>query len=310
MGHNHSHVHTANARRLGIAIALTGSFLVAEVVGGLLTQSLALLSDAAHMMTDVMALVIAYLAIKIGNRPADMRRTFGYRRLEILAAALNAAVLFLVAFYIMYEAWQRFSNPPEIATAGMLVIALLGLVVNLIGMKLLSGDTQSLNMRAAYMEVVADMIGSLAVIAGAVCIRLTGWWQIDPVLAVLLGLWVLPRAWRLLSESLNILLEGVPEGIEMQALRGELLALPGVTTLHDLHVWAVTSGQNSLTAHLVVDSYPDDGTLLQAAMEVAGRHGITHTSFQIEVMQCAGVAGCSLAPTQETHGHDEPHHRH
>ena len=289
MGHDHAHAHahSSNSKRLGIAIALTGSFLVAEVIGGILTQSLALLSDAAHMLTDVMALIIALMAIKIGARPADARRTFGYRRFEILAAALNAAVLFLVAFYIMYEAWRRFQHPPEIATTGMLLIAGLGLIVNLISMRVLSGGGDSLNMRAAYMEVFADMVGSIGVILAALIIKYTGWWQVDPILAVLIGLWVLPRTWKLLRESLNILLEGVPIEVQIGKLHDELEAITGVREVHDLHVWAVTSGQNSLTAHLVADAYPTDDTILNAARAVARQHGITHTNFQIEVTACA-----------------------
>lgn len=293
--HSHSHTGNANAKRLIIALCLTGSFLIAEVVGGIITGSLALLSDAAHMMTDVMALVIALFAIKIGSRPADLRRTYGYRRLEILAAALNAAVLFLVAFYIMYEAWQRFQNPPPIATTGMLVIAGIGLVVNLISMRVLQGGGDSLNMKAAYMEVFSDMLGSVGVIAAALIIKFTGWWQVDPILAVLIGLWVLPRTWRLLSESMNILMEGVPAGMEMQKLLDDLKLLPGVSDVHDLHVWSVTSGQHSLTAHLTVATYPSDTVLLMKAREVAKAHGIEHTNFQIEVEPCTpGDIDCAF----------------
>lgn len=303
--HNHSHTGNANAKRLTIALCLTGSFLIAEVVGGIMTGSLALLSDAAHMLTDVMALVIALFAIKIGSRPADMRRTYGYRRFEILAAALNAAVLFLVAFYIMYEAWQRFQNPPPIATTGMLIIAVIGLVVNLISMRVLQGDGDSLNMKAAYMEVFSDMIGSLGVIIAALIIKFTGWWQVDPILAVLIGLWVLPRTWKLLSESLNILLEGVPTGLEMQKLLDDLQLIPGVTGVHDLHVWSVTSGQHSLTAHLMVETYPSDSVLLMKAREVAKAHGIEHTNFQIEIESCMpGDNACALqgaAPHRHEH---------
>lgn len=298
MGHDHSHVHTNNSKRLTIAILLTGSFLVAEVIGGILTNSLALLSDAAHMFTDVMALIIALMAIKIGRRPADKQRTFGYRRFEILAAAFNAAVLLLVAFYIMFEAYRRFQNPPEIATTGMLAVAVLGLIINLISMRVLAGGDESLNIRAAYMEVFADMVSSIGVIAAAIIIRVTGWWQVDPILAVLIGLWVMPRAWRLLKESVNILLEGVPRGVAMQQLHDELAAIPTVREVHDLHVWSVTTGQNSLTAHLVVTEHPADDGLVRAAHEVAARHGITHTSFQVELDACA---------VHETH---DSHHHH
>ncbi len=286
-GHSHSHNHAAgvaNERKLLWAIALTGSFFAAEVVGGFLTNSLALLSDAAHMFTDVMALVIALVAIRIGKRSADNRRTFGYRRFEILAAAFNAIGLFLVALYILYEAYERFLNPPEIETWGMLAVAILGLVVNLISMRILvSGSESSLNMKGAYLEVFADMLGSIGVIIGAILVYMTGWAQIDAVIAVLIGLWVLPRTWKLLSESLNILLEGVPEGVELQRVHAELTALPGVKDVHDLHIWSITSGQHSLTAHLLVDDHPEDSSLLKQAHAVAKKHGIEHTNFQVEV---------------------------
>lgn len=290
-GHSHA-AGVTNERNLVLAIALTGTYLVAEVVGGILTESLALLSDAAHMFTDVMALIIALVAIRIGKRAADNRRTYGYRRFEILAAAFNAVVLFLVAIYILYEAYDRFLAPPDIKTGGMLIVAAVGLAVNLISMRILaSGSKNSLNMKGAYLEVFADMLGSVGVIVGSILIYFTGYKQIDPILAVLIGLWVLPRTWKLLSESMNILLEGVPAGIELQKLQAELSALPGVKSVHDLHVWAITSGQNSLTAHLLVDVPRDTGALLELANAVARRHGVDHANFQIESrhvgMDCA-----------------------
>jgi cobalt-zinc-cadmium efflux system protein len=297
---NHSdhkgHSHTAgvtNERKLAWAIGLTGTFLIAEIVGGILTGSLALLSDAAHMFTDVMALVIALVAIRIGKRAADNRRTFGYRRFEILAAAFNAIILFLVALYILYEAYDRFQSPPDIKTGGMLIVAAIGLLVNIISMRILaSGSKSSLNMKGAYLEVFADMLGSIGVIIGSIIIYYTGWKQVDPIIAVLIGFWVLPRTWKLLSESLNILLEGVPAGIELGKIHKELSALPGVKEVHDLHVWGITSGQNSLTSHLLVESQPTESVLLQSAHAVAKDHGIEHTNIQVEVehvgMRCEG----------------------
>ncbi|MBY0406171.1 MAG: cation diffusion facilitator family transporter [Rickettsiales bacterium] len=281
-GHNHT-AGGANERKLLWAIGLTGTFLIAEVIGGLLSGSLALLSDAAHMLTDVMALVVAVVAIKMGKREADHKRTYGYRRFEILAAIFNAVVLFLVALYILYEAYGRFMHPPEIETGGMLGVAVIGLVVNLISMKILqSGSESSLNMKGAYLEVLSDMLGSVGVIIGAILIYYTGWRQIDSILAVLIGLWVLPRTWKLLSESLNILLEGVPADIDLQKLHTELAALPNVEDVHDLHVWAITSGKNSLTVHLVVKTPQDGGTLMAKALEVVKKYGIDHANFQVE----------------------------
>lgn len=284
-----------------MAIGLTGTFLIAEIVGGIWTNSLALLSDAAHMFTDVMALVIALVAIRIGKRAADNRRTYGYRRFEILAAAFNAIILFLVALYILYEAYERFQSPPEVQTTGMLIVAAIGLVVNLISMRILvSGSESSLNVKGAYLEVFADMLGSVGVIIGSILIYLTGWAQFDPIIAVLIGFWVLPRTWKLLSESLNILLEGVPAGIELQKIHEELSALPNVKEVHDLHVWGITSGQNSLTAHLLVSEQLADSSLLEAAHAIAKKHGIDHTNFQIELKHVGMV--CEGSEDKHEHG--------
>lgn len=275
---------TTHVRRLKLALLLTGSFLIVEVVGALLTGSLALLSDAAHMLTDVSALILALVAIRVGRRAPDARRTFGYYRFEILAAAINAVVLFLVAFYILYEAYQRFRQPPAtIASGWMLVIATAGLLVNLISMRILrSGSSESLNVKGAYLEVWSDMLGSIAVIAAAIVIKITGWWPIDPILGVLIGFWVLPRTWMLLNESLNVLIEGVPEGVELQKLHDALAALPGVSAVHDLHVWSLTSGRNSLSVHLVASS-PEAGiSLVRSAQAIAAQHKIEHASIQVE----------------------------
>ncbi|MFY9233176.1 MAG: cation diffusion facilitator family transporter [Fimbriimonadaceae bacterium] len=267
--------------KLKTALLMTGSFLIAEVVAGLLIGSLALLSDAAHMLTDVVALAIAIVAIRIGKRPSDLKRTFGYYRFEILAAAVNAILLFAVAIYILVEAYKRFQDPPDIEAGWMLAVAVGGLVVNLISMRLLrEGSEESLNVKGAYLEVWSDLLGSIGVILAALAIRFLGWRQADPVLAALIGLWVLPRTWILLSQSVNILLEGVPLGIELQKLQEDLLALPGVTDIHDLHVWAITTGRNSMTVHLVTAG--DSKRLLEGAQRVAKEHGIEHTSIQIE----------------------------
>jgi len=195
-GHTHSLPETRNERSLLLALALTGSFLIAEVIGGIVTGSLALISDAAHMFTDVAALAIALAANRVGRRPPDSRRTFGYQRFEILAAAFNAVLLFLVAIYILYEAYQRLKSPSEIQSLRMLVIATIGLAINLISMRLLAaGRDTSLNVKGAYLEVWSDLLGSVGVIAGALVIAVTDWLWVDSVIAVAIGLWVLPRTW-------------------------------------------------------------------------------------------------------------------
>jgi cobalt-zinc-cadmium efflux system protein len=287
-GHGHAgHDHTAGAseKSLRIALALTASFLLVEFIGGIVTESLALISDAAHMLTDVLALVIALVAIRMARRKADSRRTFGYARFEILAAAFNAMLLFGVAVFIVYEAWRRLSQPPDLEPTGMLAIAVLGLVVNLISMKVLSsGRDESLNVKGAYLEVWSDMLGSLGVIIGAVLIRFTGLDWIDSAVAILIGVWVVPRTWTLLKSSVNILLEGVPEEIELADVRESILAVPGVRSLHDLHVWALSSGKVSLTVHVVCahGSQPARDVLPQVQRMLAEKFGITHVTVQCE----------------------------
>jgi cobalt-zinc-cadmium efflux system protein len=233
-GHDHSHavVTEDNAKKLTFALILTTSFLVIEVIAGFITQSLALLSDAAHMFTDAAALAIALVAIKIGKLPADDKRTFGYQRFEILAALFNASMLFVVAMYILYEAYQRFSHPPEIQSLGMMIVAVIGLVINLISMRILfSSSKDSLNIKGAYLEVLSDALGSVGVIMGAVLIYFTNWMWVDTLIAVLIGFWVLPRTWILLKQSINILLEGVPEEIDIEKLRKDLLNLKDVESI-------------------------------------------------------------------------------
>lgn len=286
--HDHAIPSTGNEKTLWIALGLTTAFMVAEVIAGVLTNSLALISDAAHMLTDAAALAIALSAVRIGKRAADSARTFGYYRFEILAAAFNALMLFAVAIYIVVEAYGRIKSPPQVEEGAMMAVAFLGLIVNLISMKLLqSGKDASLNIKGAYLEVWSDMLGSLGVIAGALIIRFTGWTIVDPIIAVAIGLWVLPRTWVLLKESLNILLEGVPTGVEIGKIAQEMLAVKGVKSIHDLHVWALTSGKPSLTAHVVYEEAQfQDGVRDQLNAKLAERFSIYHTTLQLEVTPC------------------------
>ncbi|AKA22495.1 cation transporter [Pseudomonas chlororaphis] len=268
-----------------MALGLTGSFMIAEVIGAFVTGSLALLSDAAHMMTDALALAISLVAIQIGKRAADRKRTFGYARFEILAAAFNAILLFVVAFYILYEAWQRLSAPAEIQSTGMLVIAVLGLIVNLISMRLLAtASGESLNVKGAYLEVWSDMLGSLGVIIAALVIMFTGWGWVDSVVAAAIGFWVLPRTWTLLRESMNVLLQGVPDGLDIDQVEQAIRAIDGVTDIHDLHLWALTSGKNVMSAHLVADlGRRSEQQILGEVTELMHeRFEISHVTVQVE----------------------------
>lgn len=283
-GHNHDHTAGANAKMLGWALALTSSYLVAEVIGGFVFNSLALLSDAAHMLTDVAALVIALLAIRMGKKAPDEKRTFGYRRFEVLAAAFNAVLLFFIAIYVFVEAIKRFNEPQDIQSWGMLIVAAIGLGVNLISMRLLTaGKEASFNVKGAYLEVWADMIGSVGVILGALTIKFTGWTWVDPVVAVAIGLWVLPRTWILLRDTTNILLEGVPRGLKLAQFREEIGSLAEVTDLHDLHIWSTSNDDVSCTMHLTLaEGANPDAVRQKVSALLKDRFEIHHATIQTE----------------------------
>lgn len=288
----HSHTNGANTRSLAIALSLTGSFLIAELVGAYWFNSLALLSDAAHMFTDAAALAIALVAVRIGQRSADAQRTYGYRRFEILAAAFNAVLLFVVAGYVLIEGIGRFFDPKPVESVGMLTVATIGLVVNLISMRVLAGGKDdSLNVKGAYLEVWADMLGSLGVIAAAVAIYLTGYNWIDPIVAIGIGLWVLPRTWVLLRDTTHILLQGVPRGFDLKAIRAAINEAAGVAGVHDLHLWSVAGDDASLTAHVALaDGADAEATRRALAEMLESRFAIHHATIQTETAPC-GDAG-------------------
>lgn len=284
----HNHAAGANTKNLAIALSLTGSFLIAELVGAYWFNSLALLSDAAHMFTDAAALAIALVAVKMGQRSADTQRTYGYRRFEILAAAFNAVLLFVVAAYVLYEGISRFFDPQPVESLGMLAVASLGLVINLIAMRVLAGGKEtSLNMKGAYLEVWADMLGSLGVIAAAVVIWLTGKTWIDPIVAIAIGLWVLPRTWTLLRDTTHILLQGVPRGFDLDIIRGAMVAVPGVAGVHDLHLWSVAGDDASLTAHVLLQpGATGEQTRVEVAAMLEVQFKIHHATIQTETELC------------------------
>jgi cobalt-zinc-cadmium efflux system protein len=288
-GHDHGTGEIKHERPLWWAFGLTGSFLIAEVVGGLLTNSLALLSDAAHMMTDLIALAISLVAVRLSRRPPDAKRTYGYARMEAIGAMVNGGLLFVVAGYILWEAAGRFRHPPQVASTGMLVIAALGLVINLIAMRLLkAGSGSSLNVRGAYLEVWSDMLASVGVLIAAIIIKLTGWTVADPIVAVLIGLWVLPRVWSLLRDAGHVLMQGVPAGMELDEIRAVMLSHPAVSQVHDLHAWALGSRHPVLTAHVVLregDTDPEQVRLsLAAALEE--RFNVHDATLQVEGKPC------------------------
>lgn len=288
-GHaDHNHGAGASTKRLAIALGLTTTFLIAELVGAFVFDSLALLSDAAHMFTDSAALAIALAAVKIGQRPPDDQRTFGYRRFEILAAAFNAMLLFAVAGYVLIEGIGRFFTPRPVESVGMLIVASIGLIVNLVSMRILVGGKEdSLNVKGAYLEVWADMLGSLGVIGAAIAIYFTRLNWIDPIVAIAIGLWVLPRTWTLLRDTTHILLQGVPRGFDLNAIRAAMGEVSGVTGVHDLHLWSVAGDDAALTAHVAIAD-GGDGEAIRRALTgmLETRFAIHHATIQTETEPC------------------------
>lgn len=273
-----------NKGRLAVVLGLTTVYLVAEVVGGLMTGSLALLADAGHMMTDVAGIAMALFAIWFGGRPATPERTYGYYRAEILAALANAVVLFAISFYILYEAYLRFLDPPKVESVGMLLVAAIGLAVNLAGMAILrSGAGDSLNMKGAYFEVLSDMLTSIGVIAAGLIMWTTGWYYADPLFSAGIGLFILPRTWKLLTDAVHVLLEGTPSDVNLAALREAIAGSAGVSGVHDLHAWSLTSGSNALSVHVVLDDGADhDAVLAGVRRRIVEGFPIAHTTIQVE----------------------------
>ena len=300
MGHSHAERGPGSGtaagqhkKKLMGALGLTASFMGVEVVGGLATGSLALLADAAHMLTDAGGLALALIAIRFAERPATPQKTYGYVRLEILAALVNAVVLLLLTIFILYEAVDRFLNPPPILAGPMLAVAAAGLAVNLASMKLLAaGSSESLNVKGAYFEVMSDMLGSLGVIIAALVVMLTGWRLADPIIGAGIGLFIVPRTWSLLKQAVHILMEGTPPEIDMTLLERALKEIPGVTAVHDLHVWTITSGLDSMSCHLVIaDMARARETLLAADQAMKTSFNLEHTTIQIEDQALRDAAG-------------------
>jgi len=281
------HTHSAagaGAGRLRLVLVLTGSYMLVEIVGGMLTNSLALIADAGHMATDVAGVSMALIAIWFAKRPATEHKSYGFYRLEILAAIANGILLFGVAGYILFEAYRRFMEPPEVLGVQMFLVATVGMVVNLISARLLfAGQKSSLNLRGAFYEVVGDLLGSVAVIVAAIGITLTGWNLIDPIASVVVGLFILPRTWTLIRDAVDVLLEATPKGVDMAEVRRHILETPGVRDAHDLHAWTITSGMNVLSAHVVLEpGAQTDGVLDRLCACLSGDFDIEHSTFQLE----------------------------
>ncbi|MEV0692816.1 cation diffusion facilitator family transporter [Streptomyces sp. NPDC050388] len=296
-GHDHGHAHgapaggTASAAyrgRLRVALTITLGVMVVEIVGGALSGSLALVADAAHMATDALGLGMALLAIHFANRPPSERRTFGYARAEILAALANCLLLLGVGGYVLFEAVQRFVSPADVEGGLTLVFGAVGLVANMVSLALLMrGQKESLNVRGAFLEVAADALGSLAVIVSALVVMATGWAAADPIASLAIALMIVPRSFKLLRETLDVLLEAAPKGVDMAQVRAHILATDGVEDVHDLHAWTITSGMPVLSAHVVVSTEVLDALghekMLRELQSCLGDHfDVEHCTFQLE----------------------------
>ncbi|MBC7893811.1 MAG: cation transporter [Cytophagaceae bacterium] len=292
--HDHAHPHDPGAenqqrQRLQLALLLTSVFLVAEVVGGILANSLALLADAGHMFTDAAALGLSLFVAWFSRQPATPQKTYGYLRWEVLAAFINGAALLVVSAGIVWEAIGRFRNPEPVADSTMLVIAVGGLLVNAVCAWLLHGLHQhSMNTHGAYLHVLGDLLGSVGTVAAALVIRWTGWLAADPLASIIVTLLIVRSAWRLVRESVDVLLESTPSHISLGAVRSRLEDLPGVSSVHDLHVWTVTSGMIAMSAHAIVPESAQHQQILEQSQAAMREFGIGHVTVQIEREEICG----------------------
>ena len=291
MQHNEaSHATSKQRLRIIAALSIVAAVMLLEIIGGTLTGSLSLVSDGGHMLVDALALTMALLALNIARRPPTLTRTYGYHRVEILAALANGITLVLIAAYIFFEAYRRFSSPPAVETTPMLIIAVTGLVANFAEILLLSDARHgSLNIRAMFWHILSDTVSSLGVISGSIAIRLTGLRIIDPIIAIFIGLFILWGAVRLVRDSADILLEAVPRHIQIDKVVAAIKAIPGVQDIHDIHVWTITSGIYTMSAHLMIDDQmvSNTGEIVERVnRDMAREFGISHSTLQLECNRC------------------------
>lgn len=309
---DHDHDHAAPARRsatrpIAIALGITTPFMLVEATGGYLTNSLALIADAGHMATDVAALAFSLLAMHLARRPATAKRSFGLLRAEVLAAFINSAFLIGLTFIILWEAFQRLSEPPEVQGGPMLVVAVAGLIANLCSAWVLSrggGHKENLNTRGAFLHVMSDALGSVGAIVAAIIMLTTGWYLADPLLSGLIGLLILWSAWKLLAESVDVLLEATPKGLDPAAVSSAATGIPGVRGIHDLHIWTVSSGVIAMSAHVTVDGF-SAWTETCAALNdlLAAQFGITHATLQPEALDTSHSPDDFTSRTASGHAH-------
>ncbi|WP_035351885.1 cation diffusion facilitator family transporter [Fictibacillus gelatini] len=284
-GHDHHHIHHKNKKSLLLAFLLTLSFMVAEIIGGIITNSLALISDSGHMLSDAISLGFSLLAFKLGEKRSTEHKTYGYKRFEILAALFNGIALIVVSLYIFWEAIGRFQHPPVVASNGMLTIALIGFVINVLAAWILmKGDTsENLNLRSAFLHVIGDLLGSVGAIVAALLIMFFGWEIADPIASSIVGILVFASAIRVTKDALHVLMEGKPSHIRLEEIERHLLTIPKVENVHDLHVWSLSSDFPMLTCHLKIEVDSDEQIILrQAAGLIEKEFHIAHSTIQIE----------------------------
>lgn len=296
--HEHNRNNSEDKKGLKIALLITTSVAVVEVVGGLFANSLALIGDAGHMLTDSIAIMLSLFAVIVASKPPDIKRTYGHYRFEILASLINGTILVFIAGYIFYESYERFVNPPEVKGAVMLAIASIGLIANLMGIYfLMRGQQVNLNIRSAFLHMLGDTLSSVGVIAAGIIIYFTGWMLIDPVVSILIGGVILKGAVELVLESSNILLESVPKGISLDKVNDSMHRVNGVLEVHDLHLWSITSGINALSAHILIeDQRVSKGTrIINELNEILrNKFNINHTTLQLECSNCNEYPVCEI----------------
>lgn len=309
----HSHTHgPASKRVLAWSLAATTAFVALELVSGVRAHSLALISDAGHNATDALALLLAWFAVFLQGKPADESRTFGYHRAGVLAAFVNALVLIVLSAWILYESWHRLLAPAAVNEAVMIAVAACGLALNGgIMWGLHRSGSHDINIRGAFLHMLGDLLGAAAIIVGAVVIAFTGWMQIDPALSILISLLIVWTAWDIIRESLNILLEGLPKGLELKKVVEAVKEIDGVMGVHDLHIWSLGSNSHALSCHVLIEDMPpskSDRILHQVKHVLSDRFHVHHTTVQFEHMSCAiSDTGCVI-PVD--HGHVHHHHAH
>jgi cobalt-zinc-cadmium efflux system protein len=310
--HSHPHVHLEDTARgtsfrLALSLVLTAVFVIVEIAAGVFSNSLALLTDAAHNFTDVIALGLSWFAVRLATRPSSASRTYGYHRAGILVALINSTTLVVISLGIFYSAYQRFLSPPEVKSGVMIVVGMLAFVVNLVTALLVrQGSREDLNLRSAYLHLLGDVLSTLGAVVAGVIIFFTDWNWLDPLVSVFIGVLILWNAWGILRESVDILLESSPRDVDMDAMISDMSKVKGVLGVHDLHVWSITQSMRTMSAHILTDDISiSAGTDIQSRLNeiLSGRYKITHATLQLECVGCQPDLYCDLNETNHQHEH-------